>query len=99
MDPQDPPNIGVTLVLIGLNVERFLPDCLTSIRAIHWPHQRLQKLYVDSGSSDRSAEIVSSEPGWQVLHLEDHPPSVAKGRNLGISRARYPLVQLLDAEP
>lgn len=88
----------VSIVLIGLNVERFLPDCLGSVRDANWPHDLLERLYVDSGSTDRSLEIVSREPGWQVLTLGDPNPSVAKGRNLGISTANGKYVQLLDAD-
>lgn len=89
---------AVTIVLIGLNVERFLPDCLASIRQARFPQEWLERIYVDSGSTDASVELVSCEPGWQVLPLNDPRPSVAKGRNRGIVQARSAFVQLLDAD-
>lgn len=88
----------LTIILIGLNVQRFLPDCLESVRNARFPADRLEKIYVDSGSVDQSCQIVQAEPGWRVLHVNDPRPSVAKGRNLGIQHATSPLVQLLDAD-
>ena len=98
MSQEKQPKVDITIVLIGLNVEHFLPDCLRSIRSVNWPQERLEKIYVDSGSKDKSIDIVSAESGWQVLHLNDSHPSVAKGRNMGILHAKSPLVQLLDAD-
>lgn len=91
-------DVDITIVLIGRNVARFLHHCLASVNTADWPDNRLERIYVDSGSTDRSVEIVEGWPGWRVVSVNDSRPSVAKGRNLGISCASSPFVQFLDAD-
>ncbi len=52
-DPLPP----IDIVIIGINVERYLYDCITSIRAADYPQELLNIIYVDGGSTDCSVTI------------------------------------------
>jgi glycosyltransferase involved in cell wall biosynthesis len=42
------PEIGV--VIIGVNVERYLADCIRSVQSANYPGELLKFVYVDGGS-------------------------------------------------
>ena len=50
------PKIGV--VIIGINVENYLADCIRSVRSADYPPDRLEVVYVDGGSRDNSLTIA-----------------------------------------
>lgn len=92
-DPLPP----IDIVIIGINVEAFLGDCIASIRASDYPQELLTITYIDGGSRDHS--IATGETaGIRVIRL-DHPcPTPGRGRNAGLFAATAPFVQFLDAD-
>lgn len=90
------PKIGV--VIIGINVEKFLGKCIESILNSDYPRESLQIIYVDGGSQDDSVKIARSFSGIEIAEL-DHPfPTPGRGRNAGWAWLDTPLVQFLDAD-
>lgn len=92
----------VSVIIIFLDEERFLPEAIESVLAQTHPHWEL--LLVDDGSTDRSTGIARThatrEPG-RIRYLEheahaNHGMSAA--RNLGLRRARGKYVAFLDAD-
>lgn len=74
----------VGVVAIGRNEGARLVRCLRSVGAIGLP-----VVYVDSGSSDGSAE-VAHRAGASVVELDaSRPFSAARARNAGITRLRH----------
>lgn len=88
----------LSVVVIGLNEEECLGEALRSVFATKAVGKRLEVIYVDSGSRDRSVEIASGIEGVEVLHLDSPKPSAAKARNVGLRRASGKYVQLLDGD-
>ena len=78
-DPLPP----IDIVIIGINVERYLYDCITSIRAADYPQELLNIIYVDGGSTDRSVSI-GNHAGIRVIQLDHPSPTPGRGRNAGI---------------
>lgn len=74
-EAKDAASIG--LVLIGRNEGERLARCLASI-----PDERLPVVYVDSGSTDGSAERARSRASVVVLDASQ-PYNAARGRNAG----------------
>jgi cellulose synthase/poly-beta-1,6-N-acetylglucosamine synthase-like glycosyltransferase len=64
------PRVGV--VIIGRNEAAHLGDCIASVRAMRYPAERVDVLYVDSDSQDGSAELAEAA-GVRVLCLEGSP--------------------------
>ena len=90
------PEIGV--VIIGVNVERYLADCIRSVQAADYPREQLKIVYVDGGSRDTSAEVARGFEGVQVIELNDRYPTPGRGRNAGWKHLATPLIQFMDAD-
>jgi GT2 family glycosyltransferase len=95
MPPDSLPHIDV--VIIGINVQRYLADCIASIRDADYPQELLTITFVDGGSSDRSIAI-GRESGVRVIELNDAHPTPGRGRNAGLFAATAPFVQFMDAD-
>ena len=79
--PPPPPRIGA--VVIGRNEGARLLRCLDSLR-----HAVAQVVYVDSGSTDGSAE-AARQRGAEVVALDMRRPfTAARARNEGLARLR-----------
>jgi glycosyltransferase involved in cell wall biosynthesis len=90
------PKIGV--VIIGVNVEKVLPDCIESILNSNYPDDLLEIIYVDGGSKDQSIEVAGNYPGVRILRLNSTHPTPGKGRNAGWKMLNTPFVQFLDGD-
>ena len=90
------PEIGV--VIIGINVERYLADCLNSIYAADYPRELISVVYVDGGSRDDSVRLANDYYGVKLIELNDPHPTPGRGRNAGWRSLDTPLIQFLDAD-
>jgi len=89
---------GISVVIIGLNAAKYLRQSLESVLNSEYPYKKLEVIYVDSGSTDGSQDIVHMFPQVELVQLDPRNPSAAKGRNAGAYRARYELIQFVDAD-
>jgi len=89
--------IDISVVVIGRNEGARLSRCLESVRQAHWQALRWELIYVDSHSSDGSAD-TARRLGAHVLSLGDQPPCAAAGRNIGWRAARGAMVLFLDGD-
>lgn len=89
------PRVGV--VIIGRNEAAHLGDCIASVRAMHYPPERVEVLYIDSDSQDGSAELAEAA-GVRVLRLQGLPMTAARGRNAGWRALDAALVLFLDGD-
>ena len=89
---------GVSVVVIGLNVEQYISNCLKSVYNLEYPRELLEVIYVDSGSSDNTLEILKRFASVKVIKLDTKQPNAAKGRNAGWLAAKYELIQFVDAD-
>ena len=90
------PTIGV--VIIGINVENYLADCIQSILSAQYPQDLLQIIYVDGGSSDRSPQIAKGFTDIRTIELNDRHPTPGRGRNKGWMSLSTPIIQFMDAD-
>ena len=89
---------GVSVVVIGLNVEQYISNCLQSIYNLDYPMELLEVIYVDSGSKDKTLDILKRFPSVKVIKLETNHPNAAKGRNAGWLASKHKLIQFVDAD-
>lgn len=94
--PATLPEIGV--VIIGINVERYLADCIRSVHSADYPRELLKIVYVDGGSRDSSVRIARAFEGVEVIELKDRHPTPGRGRNAGWKTLATPLIQFMDAD-
>lgn len=88
----------VAVVIPCRNGERYLEEALASVSSQAWPIA--ERVLVDDGSSDASAEIAESA-GWKVVPSGGNASAgkgVSAARNLGIRSVSSSLVALLDAD-
>ncbi|HOO47108.1 MAG TPA: glycosyltransferase [Deltaproteobacteria bacterium] len=88
----------ISVVIIGLNVEDSIGQCIASVLDADYPSKLLEIIYVDGGSMDRSVEIAGGFERVRVIELRDTHPTPGRGRNAGLHAARYDIVQFLDAD-
>ncbi|MDH4211906.1 MAG: glycosyltransferase [candidate division WOR-3 bacterium] len=87
----------VSVVIIGKDEEQNLSDCIRSVREMDYPAERIEVIYVDTGSSDRSVEIARQ---LNIAAVEEHGqfPSPGLARNRGIREARYDIIHFVDGD-
>jgi glycosyltransferase involved in cell wall biosynthesis len=82
----------VSLVTTVRNEAHGAAELVRSIGAQTRPPD--QWLVVDGGSTDDTVEIFAAEPSCTVI---TEPGNIAHGRNVGIARAEWPVVAVIDA--
>lgn len=91
---QDP----ISVVIIGINVDGYLVDCIQSVRETDYPQDRLEIIYVDGGSKDQSVTTAKTFHNVRVIELDHPKPTPGRGRNAGWRAAKYDVIQFLDAD-
>ena len=84
----------VSAVIPVHNGEAFLSDAIESVLAQSYP--RLECVVVDDGSTDGSADLVSSYDSIRLVRQAQRGVSIA--RNEGVRRSHGSLVAFLDAD-
>jgi glycosyltransferase involved in cell wall biosynthesis len=91
--PQTRSDVPVSVIITAYNSERFVADAIRTVRAQSVrPHEII---FVDDGSSDRTAEIATSL-GVTVLTQPNGGSSAA--RNTGTRAASAPWIAYLDVD-
>ncbi|MEM7184688.1 MAG: glycosyltransferase [Spirochaetota bacterium] len=88
----------IDIVIIGINAEKYLDDCLQSILASDYPQEKLHIIYSDGGSSDQSIAIAQKYPNVKTIVLQGSSPTPGKGRNQGYLLGSSPYVHFLDCD-
>ena len=88
----------ISVIVIGLNEEKVIGECLSSISGLNLSDCTLEVIYVDSGSTDKSIEIAETFSNVRVVNLNDANPSAAKARNLGVSVTNSEFIQFVDGD-
>lgn len=94
MDKQKLPYIAI--VVIGYNEANNLDHTFQAINRINYPLEKLEKIYVDSGSTDNSVEIARTYT--DKVFVESRNPSSGRNRNRGLMEARYDIVHFIDGD-
>lgn len=88
----------VTLIVAMRNEERHVARCVQSLLDQDYPRERLEVLFMDGGSTDRTREIVNERiAGRALFELVDNPGKIQSiAWNLGIERARGELIGIVS---
>ncbi len=87
----------VTLVVIGLNEETHLEGVFASIMNQSYPRDKVELIYVDSGSRDASV-VIARRNADKVYEEISHYPTAARGRNKGLDEASHKFIHFLDGD-
>jgi len=86
---------NVSIIIRTLNEERYLPECLTSIKQQEFSGQ-YEIIVVDSGSKDKTLSIAQ-EADCKLLHISKENFTFGRALNIGIEAAQYDIVISLSA--
>jgi cellulose synthase/poly-beta-1,6-N-acetylglucosamine synthase-like glycosyltransferase len=87
----------LSVVIIGRNEGERLVACIRSVLAMGHQPKEIEVIYVDSGSTDGSADRAAAL-GARVIVVHPERPSAALGRNAGWRAASAPFVLFLDGD-
>jgi len=85
----------VSFIIPVYNGEKYLAQCLESIRSQTYPDDKIEIIVVDGGSTDTSIGI-SERHRAIILHNEYR--LAEKGKAIGIRAARGDIIALIDAD-
>ncbi len=89
---------GLSIIIVGMNVEGFLPPCLASVAGLDYPREKIEVIYVDNASSDRSVECASRAPLPVRIVRNDRNMGFSEGNNIGLRIAGGEYLVLLNAD-
>ena len=88
----------VSVVISARNEEKYLPECLASLDAQDYPHDKLEIILVDSASEDGTRRIMEEfarRTDMEVKILENPRGDTPRGLNTGFKAATGDAVLLL----
>jgi GT2 family glycosyltransferase/glycosyltransferase involved in cell wall biosynthesis len=89
---------SASVIILNFNGREHLPDCLGSLVGLDYPHDRLEILVVDNGSTDGSVEWVRQHhPDVRVVELGANL-GFAEGNNRGATEARGEFLVFLNTD-
>lgn len=86
----------VSIVVIGFNEAKNLYKTFQAIASMNYPQDKLEIIYVDSGSTDGSVEL--SRQYVDKFFVEAIHPTPARNRNRGLIEAKYDIVHFVDGD-
>ena len=86
-----------SVVVPVYNGESVLEDCIGSLLRLNYPRDKVQLIFVDNRSTDRTAEILSRyQSQLSAFYESERGPAAA--RNRGLSNATGEVVAFTDAD-
>lgn len=91
-------NIKFTIIIPAYNVERWILECLESVKS--QTYKNFECIIVDDGSSDNSKEIISNyiENDDRFILIAQNNQGSSSARNKGIESAIGDYIIFLDGD-
>ncbi len=89
----------ISVILPVRNEERYIRDCVASIFAQDYPVEKMEVLFVDGRSEDRTVELLQElQKEHPEIRVYDNPHrTVPYAMNIGIRESTAPVIVRLDA--
>ena len=86
---------GISIVVPTLNCARNLTVALRSIRAQHYPADRVEIIVADGGSTDATRQTAES---WGCTLVDNQLVTGEAGKAAGLARATHEIVGFVDSD-
>ncbi|HUH07489.1 MAG TPA: glycosyltransferase [Egibacteraceae bacterium] len=87
---------SVSIIVVNLNGEEFLGECLLSLARLNYPSDSIEIIVVDNGSTDSSVKIIrETAPNATVIRNRDNK-GFAPAVNQAVERASGEFLALLN---
>lgn len=90
--------MNLDCVIIGINSEATLENCLKSVVESDYTSGDIRIYYADGGSTDNSIEIAQRCSNVQVIKVDAEYPTPGRQRNAGWRAGSAPIIQFLDSD-
>jgi GT2 family glycosyltransferase len=92
-----------SIIILSYNTKRITDQCLRCLkRAIDYSQRvlgnKVEAIVVENGSTDGSLEMIKKKHQWVRLINPRANTGFAKGNNIGISKAKYDFLLLLNSD-
>lgn len=87
----------VSVVVIGRNESRNLPDTFKAIMQMDYPREKIELIFVDNNSTDNSVEIAKTFTDKVFVERADWPVS-GLARNRGLLEASHEIIHFIDGD-
>jgi len=85
----------ISVILPTYNAEKYLENCLNSIKKQNYPQNKLEILVIDGGSRDRTLEIAKK---YKTKILFNPYRDCDEGKSIGLRQAKGEIIALIDAD-
>ncbi len=85
----------ISVILPTYNAEKYLENCLKSIKKQNYPQNKLEVLVIDGGSRDRTLEIAKK---FKTKILFNPYQDCDEGKSIGLRQAKGEIIALIDAD-
>jgi GT2 family glycosyltransferase len=92
----EPSTPNVSVILVNYNGLRHLDSCLSSLRDLDYPQDKLEIVLVDNASSDNSVDFVRDRFPEVKIVVNATNTGFALGNNIGVKEAGGEYVALLN---
>ena len=90
-------NIEISVIVPFLNEEKYIEKCIKSLISQNYSRNKYELVFVDNGSKDNSAALVSKYPNVKLIK-EASKRSGATARNAGLRVAKGKYIAFTDAD-
>jgi len=87
---------GVSICIATLNGKDYLKGCLTSIKEMDYPQEKIEVIVVDNGSDDGSVEFLAKEFPDVVTIRNNKNKGFAAANNQAAEAAKNPYIAFLN---
>ncbi|MBI2547517.1 MAG: glycosyltransferase family 2 protein [Candidatus Aenigmarchaeota archaeon] len=88
----------VSVVVLNYNGERFIKDCLESLKNIDYDNDRFEVIVVDNASTDKSVEVIKKYTPWAKFIETGKNLGYAGGNNVGVENAKGEYLVILNPD-
>src|SRR5262245_5924618 len=85
----------LSVILPTLNAGALLDNCLASVRAQHYPADRIEILLADAFSTDNTRSIAAR---YGARVLDDSGSNMEEGKRLALAHATGDFIVFVDAD-
>ncbi len=87
---------NISIVVIGFNESKNLDNTFKAIQRINYPKDKIEIIYIDSGSSDGSTDIAKKYTS--KVFVEAKYPSAGRNRNRGMIESNSEIIHFIDGD-
>jgi glycosyltransferase involved in cell wall biosynthesis len=88
---------SISVIIPTHNYGAFIGDAIESILAQDYPHESMEIIVIDDGSTDNTREVIRKYASGLTYLYSEHK-GVAAARNKGVSLAKGQIITFLDAD-